>query len=705
MPRNFLLEIGTEEIPAGYLEPASVSLKELMLKQLKSYNLSFESITTLYTPRRLACFITNLIERQTDSIQKVVGPPKNIAFKDGEPTKVAIGFANAHGIAVENLKFEETAKGTYLRVEKEVKGQETIDILSEFIPSIITKISFPKSMKWGIKDLKFARPIRWIVALFGSKIVKFSIDGLTSNNRTSGLRFWSGNDIIVLQADMDIYKNVLMKNKVIVDQNQRKEAIKNQLISILDEYGNRTYDEELLDEVTNLCEYPVVGVGSFNEKFLELPEEVITTVMKKHQKFFPIKNAQSKLKNKFIFIHNGEREFLDNIRRGNERVLSARLSDGKFFYDEDRKTKLIDKQKNLKGVIWIEDLGNYYQKTQRLEKLVTHFSSMLRVDKKTKDNAVKASELCKIDLLTQMVFEFPQLQGIMGRIYAEKDGEEKETAQAITEHYMPRGASDSLPETFAGSILSIAEKIDNIVGCFIANLKPKSSQDPYALRRQALGIIRIVNNNPDWHFSLTELIKFSMDVFQKQFCNKKFDSIDKNVLTNEIADFINQRIKNILEEKEVRYDIVDAILAIGCEDINDNFKRAEALALLRESAGFEELVISFKRVSNIIIQANEKFSKNEFGEPDESLIQEKDEKILWQTFQDIIDDMNKLIKHKEYYKGFVNLSELKPIVDSFFNTVMVMVEDEKLRNNRLAILSKYDKLFKGLADFTKIVIE
>jgi len=705
MPRNFLLEIGTEEIPAGYLEPASENLRELILKQLNNYNLSFESIKTLYTPRRLTCFITNLIEKQQDSIQKVVGPPKNVAFKDSEPTKVAIGFANAYGIAVENLKFEETVKGIYLCVEKEIKGKETIDLLSKFIPSIISNISFPKSMKWGIKDLKFARPIRWIVALFGSKIVKFSIDGLTSNNRTSGLRFFSGNDIIILQADIDIYKNVLMKNKVIVDQNQRREAIRNQLVSILDEYGNRAYDEELLEEVTNLCEYPVAGVGLFNEKFLELPDEVIVTVMKKHQKFFPIRDAQSKLTNKFMFIHNGEREFLDNVRRGNERVLSARLSDGKFFYDEDRKTKLIDKLKGLKDVIWIEGLGNYYQKTQRLKKLVAHSSTILHVDTKIKDSVVTSAELCKIDLLTQMVFEFPQLQGTMGRIYAERDGEDKETAQAITEHYMPRGASDTLPKTLAGSILSICEKIDNIVGCFIANLKPKSSQDPYALRRQALGIIRIVHNNPDWHFSLTELLKFSMDIFQKQFDNKKFDSIDKNVLTNKIADFINQRIKNILEEKEIQYDIVDAVLATGCEDINDNFKRAEALALLRKKAGFEELVISFRRVSNIILQANEKFGISEFGELEENLIQEKDEKILWQTYNDIIDEMKGFIKDKEYYKGFVRLSELKLVVDAFFDNVMVMVEDEKIRNNRLSILSKYDKLFKGLADFTKIVIE
>lgn len=475
---NLLLEIGTEEIPAGYIVPALKQMEELFAGQVKKTRLGFDSIHTTGTPRRLVLFASGLPQNQGDIVQEIKGPSAKVAFDaSGTLTKAAVGFASSQGVKAEDMIVKDTPKGKYCYAVKEVEGKTVFDLLPEMLTSIITSINFPKSMRWKSDKLYFARPIRSIMAIFDKDIVNLELSGLKAGRSTSGHQFLSGNVIDILDADYGIYKERLKSENVIVEIDERRDIIRKEINSLLSVYGTTLEDEELLEEVTNLVEFPGAVKCSFDKEFLAIPSEVVVTSMKDHQRYFPVKDKDGKLLPEFIVITDRDSGDGKIIRKGNERVLRARLADANFFWDEDKKITLHDRLKDLEGVVFHEDMGSYMDRGKRIGDLACFIAEMLGFSPDRLGLVKRASSLCKTDLLTEMVGEFPKLQGIMGREYALVQGEDEEVARSIAEHYLPRYADDVLPETEIGTVLSLADKFDIIAGCFAAGLIPTGSQD------------------------------------------------------------------------------------------------------------------------------------------------------------------------------------------------------------------------------------
>lgn len=685
MSKTLLLEIGTEEVPAHVMPGILSQLKENAAKTFEELRIEYKNIKTLGTPRRSALLVEGLAEQQADLSKENRGPAVNIAFDaDGNPTKAAQGFACGQGVNPEEL----VTKDGYVYAMVHEKGGQTVDLLGDTLKGLVDGLNFPNNMHWADLDYKFIRPLRWLVALYGQDVIDFEVANVKSGRTSRGHRFLSEGDFEI--ANAEDYVEACRKASIIVDQNERCEMIRQQIAEVAAANGGQAeVNEDLLEEVLYLVEYPTALCGKFDEKYLALPAEAVITPMRDHQRYFPVlKDGQ--LLPLFITIRNGGKEHLETVQHGNERVLRARLEDAQFFFDEDRKKTLEQHGEKLKTVVFQDGLGTIYDKALRLEVLAGYIADAIGANEQDKKDAVRAAKLAKADLVTGMVTEFTELQGVMGREYALLDGETKAVAQAIDEHYMPRFAGDSQPASVAGRIVSLADKIDTIVGTFSRGLIPTGSQDPFALRRQALGIVNMLKE-AQYHISLSQLVAKAMELL------KIADAGQQAKLQKDVADFMKLRLKNVLADADIRYDVVDAVF-VTVDDIYGVFLRAQAVneAVKQD---MEKTIQAFVRTGNIARKAEDVQAAVETG-----LLAEQVEKDLYKAYEDAASKVEKEVAAQDYAGAIATLSQLAAPIDAFFDGVMVMDKDEKIKNNRLGLLKLVDNLICQVADFSKIVL-
>ena len=639
-------------------------------------------------------FASGLPQNQEDIVQEIKGPSAKVAFDEaGVPTKASVGFASSQGVKAEDMIVKDTPRGKYCFAVKEIEGKKIFDLLPEILTSVITSINFPKSMRWKSDKLYFARPIRTIMALFDKDVVNMELSGLKAGRSTSGHQFLSDNVIDILDADYEIYKERLKSENVIVEIDERRDIIRKEINSLLSFCGNTLDDEELLEEVTNLVEFPGAVKCGFDEKFLAIPSEVVETSMKDHQRYFPVKDKDGKLLPEFIVITDRDSGDGGIIRMGNERVLRARLADANFFWDEDQKISLHARLKDLEAVVFHEDMGSYLDREERIGDLACFVAEILGFSPDRLELVKRASSLCKTDLLTEMVGEFPKLQGIMGREYALVQGEDEEVARSIAEHYLPRYADDVLPETEIGTVLSLADKIDIIAGCFAAGLIPTGSQDPYGLRRQSQGIIRILETK-DLRLSLKEVFEKSLS----NLTNICHDG-DSSKVYGQIMDFFKDRIYNTYLERSYRYDIIESAMKSGFDNISDLLCRLDVITKLSKAPIWQNLVAVVERTFNI-----GKNCEND-GNVNEDLLEEEEERELWAVYKKEEKNLLKYVDTKRYEELSLAYNEVfaKPVHD-FFEKVFVNVEDEQIKNNRLLLVKKVNELYvENIANLAFIV--
>lgn len=692
MSVELLLEIGTEEIPSGYLEDAANQLKDISAAALKENRITVKGeIITYYTPRRLVLFCSDFSDRQQDFIQEVMGPPRKAAYdKEGNPTKAATGFAAKNGVSLEDIGFMDTPKGEYLYLKRLIPGRPTVEILSLILPKMLEKISWPKSMRWADIGFPFARPIRWVLALFGGKVIPFEIAGVKSGNKTTGHKFMSPRTLVV-----DNFKDYLEKMKehhVIINQADRRNAVEGVVNERVKEVsGFKINDPELVATVADLVEYPSAVCGRFDRSFLDLPASVLITAMREHQKYFAVTDKQGRLIPHFVAVNNTIARDESIVRKGHERVLRARLSDADFFFREDRKKSLADRLDNLKDVIYQAKLGTSFAKVERFTSLARFIAKETAPEKE--EYAILAARLCKCDLVTSMVIEFPTLQGVMGREYGLLDGHPEEVCSAIQEHYLPSKAGDRLPETVTGAIVGMADRMDTITGCFAIGLEPTGAADPFALRRHALAITRIIEER-GWNISLNEFISRSLDILNKDI------RFDREKVHDSVLNFFRERYKNRMLTAGFDTYLIEAIVSAGFDRIIELPSRMDQLQkFIKESGDFNALALTFKRVSNIL--KNQELILN----VDETLFKDPTESDLWNAYKNIKDNVKVLMDQKKYFEALNVIAGLKKPVDAYFDGVEVLTkESDELRNNRVAILQNIVGLFLGLADFSKFSI-
>ncbi len=684
---NFLCEIGTEEIPAGYLPPAIISLKIIFKEKLAELRIDFSDIEVYATPRRLAVIISGLADAQRSEIAELKGPSAKAAFDStGAPTKAMEGFLRGNGIDLKDTVVRDTEKGEYIFASKTLSSEKTETIIPEILGYCLTNLQFPKRMKWSDKKLTFPRPIQYFVLMFNDKVIPFEIEGIKSGNCTRG-HFVQHNKMIEI-SKISEYTEKLKENGVILNHDERKDLIQKELIKAAQAAGGvLNEDEDLLDTVTFLVENPHIITCEFHKDFLEIPDIVLITEMKEHQKYFAILSSQGKLINKFLVTANNPEN--KNIIKGNVKVISARFTDARFFYREDAKLKLEQRVDSLKNVMFHKDLGTIYDKIERMKVIALHLSESLKLDAKVKEKIDRAVFLSKADLDTAMVYEFASLQGRVGRIYALNDGEDKEVAEAINDHYRPRFYGDAVPSAIVSVVLSLAEKIDNIFGSYSVGNIPKGSQDPYALRRQSNAVVDlIIRNNLSLNLS-DILVKIS-----PKYKNGK-ELVDK------IIEFVNARAKTIFTDEGFKYDEIDACMIAGNTDYLELFRRAESLNSFRKDDKFSELLLGFKRMNNILngFRKDNKDYKLSFNE---SLIEENAERDLYNFFNSKEKEIAGLISESRYIDLFKLISDVKQSIDSFFDKVLVMDKRIEVRDNRLSILEVILRNFKDMIDFSKI---
>lgn len=694
---DFLLEIATEEIPARFMSRIFSDLENKSKKWLNDLQLNFESIKIYGTPRRICLYIEGLDNKQSDQELLIKGPAKKIAYDStGELSKAGLGFIKSQGAGLEDLEIRELDGIEYLYIHKSVKGDKTINLLAE-IKDIILNLQFPKNMRWNKYDIKFVRPIKWLLCLYGTEIVDFDIINIKSDRFTYGHRFLSTEKIIINNPKEYIDK--LRKAYVIVDQEERQNLILSQLKELeKSENIKIKVDEDLLNEINYLVEYPTVFMGAFDKDFLDIPDEVLVTSMKEHQRYFPVFDQENNLKANFIAVRNGDEYSLELVRKGNEKVLRARLSDAKFFYEEDKKESLDSFVEKLDNIIYQKELGTVSDKIKRVEKVAKYLAVQFKLNEHDKDQLKRISYLSKFDLVTLMVNEFPELQGFMGREYANISGEPADVCQAIYEAYLPRFAGDILPESSYGAIMSIAEKIDTIVGCFGIGLIPTGSQDPYALRRQATGICHIIKEHK-LDLSLESLISKSIAIFQeKNLLNRDIDEI-----LIEILDFFRLRVKNMLQEEDVRYDLIDASI-VKIDNILDNFALAHYLQANIEEEWFIKIIDAYNRVTNISKSAKIiDYDNHTNAEVDKELFVQTIEQDLYNLFKGKEQNIKSSVNKRDFKGAYEDIKTIQPLINQYFDQVMVMDPDEKIKNNRLIYMSKLQNLLSDVADLSKIV--
>jgi glycyl-tRNA synthetase beta chain len=691
---ELLFEIGCEEIPAEAVHGAVAGLKKAAEERFAANRLQFSGLEVWTTPRRLTLVVRDLAEAQESKQEEITGPAWKVAFDaENNPTKAAEGFAAKNGAKVKDLIKVTTEKGEYIGIRRKLKAEKTVKLLPQILGELIRAVPFPKSMRWANHAETWVRPVHWLIALYGGKTIKLEFAAAKSGNKTFGHRFLAPKAFTV--TSIDDYVAKLREAYVLVKQDERRETIVEQVKKVAAEKGGAPIlDERLVDEVTSLVEWPVALRGEIEARFLEIPREVIVTSMRDHQRYFSVEGADKKLLPYFITISNMKTADPGIILAGNQRVLAARLSDAAFFVKEDLKKPLIDRLEALKTIVFQAKLGTSYEKYERFAKLAQAFNMILTAAGKGVDEQklARAAALAKADLTTGMVGEFPELQGQIGSEYAAKQGEDPAVAQAIFEHYLPRGADDILPAGDLGALVAMADKLDTVVGCFGVGLIPTGTADPYALRRNALGILNILFAK-QYPLLLDNMVDLALDLVEAKITRPRAE-VRKDVLG-----FFQGRFENLLRSRGMAADEVDAVLARGFADVVDAFDRIGSLHKFRQDPAFEALATAFKRAANIVAkelgtQAPEALDPSRF--------EAEAERQLYAALQAKADQVKSLFAGRKYEEGLREVSTLREPVDTFFNDVMVVVPDPVVKANRLALLAQLRGLFESFADFTKL---
>lgn len=683
--RDLLLEIGLEELPAQYVLRSEKQLAERVDAFLKEARVDFGSIEVYSTPRRLAVIVRDVAETQQDLAETLRGPAKKIAQDaEGNWSKAAQGFARGRGLTVEDLYFAEEKGVEYVFAERHEKGQETLSLLNG-LEDVVRSLTFPKNMKWGTSSLRYMRPIRWLIALYGQDIIDFTIEGVKTNNVTRGHRFLSKGDVVI--SSPTEYVQTLESAFVMANYEMRKAEIERQIQELATKQGwTIPLDADLLEEVTNLVEWPTALFGEFDEAYLDLPEEVLITTMKEHQRYFPV-YLDGTLKNYFVTVRNGNAEHLENVARGNEKVIRARLADAVFFYEEDKKTKIDDQLGRLDRIVFHEKLGTTGAKARRVTKIAQELAPLFEADL---EKVSRAGAIHKFDLVSQMVYEFTELQGIMGEKYALQQGEDKEVAAAIREHYMPRFAGDASPETATGAVLALADKLDSIAAFFGIGMIPSGSQDPFALRRQAQGVVQILG---DWKIDL------SIDTLLSKVVELQLEAglyeADKEQVKAQLDEFFKLRLKYRLQEQQVRYDVIDAVLTTSLTVVRLD-ARADAIQEF-VSTDAKALIEQLSRVVNIS-------KKGEAGDVDPSLFENDHEIALHDAIEQTAPATAEAVEMGDYKKALDLLQQLESPIMMYFEHTMVMSDDEAVRQNRLHEMNRLATMIKRVADFNALVL-
>ncbi len=687
MSQTVLLEIGLEEMPAKYVRSSSIQLKEKMTAFLEDNRISFDAIEMYATPRRLAVIASGVSDKQADLAEIVKGPAKKIALQaDGSWSKAALGFVRGQGLTPEDIFFDELNGVEYVFVKKETSGQASSEVLKE-LNTVVESMTFPVSMHWGNHHFKYIRPIHWIAALADDEIIPFQVLDVVSGRSTRGHRFL-GKEVMLAHASE--YAEKLAEQHVIADQDKRKNMIRAQFQQIESENGwIIPNDETLLEEVTSLVEFPTAFFGEYDSKYLTLPADVLITSMKDHQRYFEVKDKSGKLLPYFISVRNGNGAFIDNVKKGNEKVLTARLEDGLFFFNEDQRITIAQSVEKLKKVTFHSKIGSIHDKMDNTAKIAAHLADLLDLAEEDKTQLLRAASIYKFDLVTNMVSEFTELQGIMGEVYALQQGETAAVATAIREHYLPVSSEGALPETQVGAVLAMADKLDSIISFFLQGMVPTGSNDPYALRRQMIGVIQIIEKY-QWSFSLEELFS---SLLVEVYAVEDTESFSKTM--NELAVFAKARIQQKLQNYGIRYDIVEAVLQSGEQDVNILFANAKVLQAHSEEASFKAIMEALARVVNIS------------GNPDESIPVQKDlletasEKNLYVQ----INHLDLALSHGDPEANYAALAAIAPYIEAYFDENMVMVEDIAIRSNRLNMLGNLALSIMQFADVRKLILK
>ena len=673
---NFLFEIGIEELPARYVNQAEEDLKQIITQELSNERIKFMDIRSFSTPRRFSVIVENISEKQEDLDKKSIGPSINVAYKDGVLTKAGEGFVKSQNATIDDIKVVENEKGQYISIEQFIKGIATKDVLPQILDTVLRKIEFEKNMKWSDKEFRFARPIKWFVTLLNGEILPFEFEGIKSSNVTRGMRIFASQNL-VLENESD-YEKMLEGNVVIPSREKRKQAILDSVHNNCEQDGERVVvNDYLLEEVVNLVEYPYAIKGEFSADYLSLPEDIITITMETHQRYFPVLDENGKLTNKFVLVRNAN-EYSEIVKKGNEKVIEPRLADAKFFFDEDLKTKFEENTLKLKEVVFQKDMGTIYEKVERSLEIAKYIINELKLQTKEK-NILRTIELAKADLVTNVIGEkeFTKLQGFMGQVYAEKQGEDANVAKGIFEHYLPRYQGDKLPETLEGAIAGISDKIDTVVGCFAVGLKPTSSKDPYALRRAVQGII-MVALEMKLNINYEELILKVLSIFAK---SKK---VKESNVEKEIIEFFKQRLVNVLSDRYSK-DLISYEINLE-KNITELEHKLSVLAELSKTDEFDRMVNLLKRVKNII--KDEKISGIDVKE---NLFEKEEEKKLMDFIKKFEDS-----KEKSFDNKTRELLHNSVVIDDFFDNVMINSENQEVKHNRLEMLSRLMKLIDSI---------
>ncbi len=692
MAKDLLFEIGIEEIPARFMEPALKQLRELAAAGLQQAGLEYADMQVYGTPRRIALLVKDLAEMQPDSQQESKGPALKAAYDaDGQPTKALLGFCRGQGIEPDAVLQKEIKGVQYVYAVKQIQGRPTAELLPAMLEEIVHKLYFPKPMRWGSNEMRFARPIRWLVLLFGQAVLPLEIAGVKAGRITRGHRFLGNGQAEIKEPAA--YLLTLQNEYVIADQKVRREKIWAQIQAVAKVAGGRVKpDEDLLSELVYILEYPTALLGSFDPKYLEIPEELVVTPMREHQRYFPVYDAAGqKLLPHFITVRNGNSEHLDIVRAGNEKVLAARLADAEFFWHEDCAHPLADNLPRLAHIVFHEKLGTLDAKVQRIKTLAGHIAAKLVFNDDDRRDTERAAELLKCDLVSNAVYEFTELQGIMGEYYARHDGETPQVAAAIREHYLPRFAGDVLPKTKAGIALALADRLDSLVGFFAQGMIPTGSQDPYALRRAAIGVMQILLQN-----------KLGLNLHW--LCQKAYAlyegialECDEQTTLSALAGFFEQRLENILAEEGLPYDVVNAVSALPLVCPLYNYQKAHALADFRADEEFAQLMAAYGRAANLLKNAQPA------AEVQEQLLEEQAERELFAALSAVSSKVKSALALRDYLAALRSLASVRPQLDAFFEEVMVMAENEALRGNRLALLQYLVAMTAELGDLSALV--
>lgn len=688
--KDFLFELGVEEIPAAYIAGAIKTIKAHFETNLTKANLEYNELQVFSTPRRFAIKILSLQTQQKDEFIERTGPTKEMAYNsDGKLTKAALGFLRGAGANEKDIIIKQTSKGDKIAIKKEIKGKPSTSILINLIKDVIAEIKFQKSMRWGSSKLSFARPIRWLLALFGNEIIELEFEGIKSGNITYGNRFQKLDNPVEINS-IEEYEEKLGSVFVIPNREERKKIIIKQMNELFINSDEKVIENnKLLETVTDLVEYPTAVIAEFDEKYLELPQKIVTSTLSEHQKYFSVSKENGKLSNKFLFISNGDPQYSNLIKQGNEKVITARLEDAEFFYKEDTIQPFDTFVSKLSEVTFQQKLGSVLEKTERIKQITKFICDELKLENDVRKHSLRGAHLCKADLVTLMLGEkeFTRLQGYIGHQYALKSGEEKKVALILEEHYKNGDTEMSL----AGSVVAIADKIDTICGIMGVDLIPTGSKDPFALRRAANGVVQIISNNK-FEIDIHKLIDRSFELLKSKL-NKPENNKDV------VYDFFKQRVNWLLKQKQIDYDIINSVMHIDHSNIPDLINRAEALQELKKQKDFIKLVLGFKRVSNIISEIKD------IGNVDEKLLTEESEIQLNAEFNKLSTMINNFLLRKDYDKALSEFILFGASIDKFFDEVMVNVDDEKIRNNRYYLLSNIRTLFLNVADLNRIVVD